>query len=670
MDKETGRLFFIMMFALALWCVGLQMSEEALAQEQRQAVRLSFVPRGHDKIFAESGALAATLHGGANWVRALRLGGDAWAIELDGNSGHLNLDPFERRDSIGSGAIADTCITFNGDSSYVDFGTDAFLPMGNEPRTITGRFRYYMSYEGADSSQASQCILRYGAWLPNGHFYIKIIDQITHIIPSVADTSFCILSHTNNLYGKRKVEKGVWYDFRVEMTETTLKTYLNDTLDIDTVHTFNTVPCDTFYVGQWAAGHRMYKGQIADLKILNGSGDCVFYAPMSEGSGVTAYDVSGNGHHGTLYNFLPPGPAVDSAWAHGAEGGDNYNRSYGYDTVGTQVVLNTSFEDGAPGDPPLPKDWGNNGLESGEGMLDSTYVLTGSYSYHINANADNEGIFQNLFPRLVYGSKYSVSVWLKRVSGTAGISISSWDGIEYSNNQSSGYENYEEVVSTFIWKGWGQADLHLKAVGGTAEFYIDNISVRCIDRVPARTDKPVYAANGNYAGNPAYKWQSTTLLRNLADDQAGAISCWIKSPTAGSDSGTVLCIGDTDGDTFLRLRVVAGKLAAECVSSGTSKWSAITDNAVVENGAWYSVTLNHDGVSPRLWAGSATGTPGIIAQTLTGGDQTAWFSDLGGLDNGRAGCSRFDGNTTDFWSGQLAKLEIHSRALMAGEINN
>jgi len=449
----------------------------------------------------------------------------------DGYFKYLDLDPYVRTDSVGSGADADSsyCMTFNGDSSYVNCGGDAAF---RALKDLTVSFWF----KSMDAAQDDCWIFDYyegtqdgwGVYIPSSAAgYISIPDDI---------------DDSGERHYKTAISSNTWYHLAVVMNNLENKMYLDgllvgsDTSSTDFWNSFN----GTVYIGARRSSSGFFNGQIANVAIhgdgldssqvvqlANGeilTNNLIAYWPLSEASGGTAYDASGNGHDGTLTGFLPPGPAVDSAWVNKRAGDPNHNRTWGYHASGAV-------------------------------------------------------------------------------------------------------------------------------------------------KSPVDISRPVYAANGSYASNPAYKYNSTTLHRRMLT-QAGAITAWIKVPVAAKDSFTIFSVGDASADTYLRARYISGKIRAELVSAGTSKWSAITDNEVIEDDTWYSITLNHNGQTPRIWVGSATEEPKIPPQTLTESDQGYWLGDMSGLDNALIGASRNNGEYKDkgeFW---IALFEAWSRAMTSEEIHD
>ena len=95
------------------------------------------------------------------------------------------------------------------------------------------------------------------------------------------------------------------------------------------------------------------------------------------------------------------------------------------DTLGVELLTN--------GDMELNSNWTGFGLEGGDVSEQSTtQIHGGTYSWHINVDADGEGMYSDDF-NVEAGKTYWVSFWFYLVGGSA--AISPYYG-SYSGNQS------------------------------------------------------------------------------------------------------------------------------------------------------------------------------------------------------------------------------------------
>lgn len=144
----------------------------------------------------------------------------------------------------------------------------------------------------------------------------------------------------------------------------------------------------------------------------------------------------------------------------------------------------------------------------------------------------------------------------------------------------------------------------------------------------------------------------------------GTWIAWVK-PTDISQTGMIVCLGDTDGNEYLFLALIAGgTMRAKCVVAGVIKWEVETDAAVFVNNTWAHVMLIHDTTGPLLVADNVE-----IAQTIdVSNDDTVWISGSPGLDNARVGSRIYNGGADLlFLTAEVDDVRLISRAVSETE---
>ena len=157
-----------------------------------------------------------------------------------------------------------------------------------------------------------------------------------------------------------------------------------------------------------------------------------------------------------------------------------------------------------------------------------------------------------------------------------------------------------------------------------------------------------------------------SLIDDVTNNQSGSISAWVR-PTDSTARGDLMCIGDSNASTFLRLRQppANGRFTAQIGNAGITQWQFITDTVVHANDVWVHVVLVHDGTEPSIYIdGQSTGVTWQITA-----DKTAWIGDVPGFDTARLGCADFNGSgDSQFWAGTMDEVRIYSVALSADDV--
>ncbi len=178
----------------------------------------------------------------------------------------------------------------------------------------------------------------------------------------------------------------------------------------------------------------------------------------------------------------------------------------------------------------------------------------------------------------------------------------------------------------------------------------------------------------NGTEQPIGKWFNETdtaynidsVLTPLASTTTGSFSFWYKpdnvSPAANE---RFIAFGDTDANTFINFYMTtAGLIGGACGVAGTLQWNFRTDAVPFVVGTWYFVTVTQNGTAPQLFIDGTE--PAHTHLTTT--DETVWFNDIPGLDNGRIGALDYNNLGNDGWlNGTIDGVMFHDDALSLAE---
>ena len=156
-----------------------------------------------------------------------------------------------------------------------------------------------------------------------------------------------------------------------------------------------------------------------------------------------------------------------------------------------------------------------------------------------------------------------------------------------------------------------------------------------------------------------------TVIADLAATTQGTLSAWIRTDDI-TQTQEIISFGDTNDDTRIQFDInTGGYLRALVGEAGDTKWALDTDAIVLANGIRTHVALVQNGTEPVLYVNGEA-----VAQTFsTSTDKTYWFSNLGGLDNGRIGYGNWNGaGNATFFGGAIDEPRISDEALSADEM--
>ena len=158
-------------------------------------------------------------------------------------------------------------------------------------------------------------------------------------------------------------------------------------------------------------------------------------------------------------------------------------------------------------------------------------------------------------------------------------------------------------------------------------------------------------------------------VNDLAATTKGTWMLWIKLDTAiPLSSAYIMTFGDTNASELIGLviRAGAGKFEATLTDGGIRQWALATDAQALSNGIWGHLALIQNGIAPVLVVNGVQVAQTFIDET----DDTAWFSDCAGLDNGRIGCLNYNGAGNGFFivNGNIDIVDIENTNLAVSQV--
>jgi hypothetical protein len=154
------------------------------------------------------------------------------------------------------------------------------------------------------------------------------------------------------------------------------------------------------------------------------------------------------------------------------------------------------------------------------------------------------------------------------------------------------------------------------------------------------------------------------VVSALASDTAGSIVLRARFSVNPSADEYLVAFGDTNADEFIAIWIdSSGLLHAALTDAGTAAWAFDTDVALT-SATWTHIALVQNGTIPVLYI---DGVLRAITFTVTT-DQTKWFADVTGVDNGRLGCLNINsGGNTNFFKGDIDTTSVYNDALTVNE---
>lgn len=216
--------------------------------------------------------------------------------------------------------------------------------------------------------------------------------------------------------------------------------------------------------------------------------------------------------------------------------------------------------------------------------------------------------------------------------------------------------------------------------GIVAYYNFDEASGNLLDQVNSYNGT-VTGATQNVTGKigTAYSFDGVndyvnidSVLTPLATTTQGTWAFWVKPIDATPATNQfIIAFGDTNEDTHLSsLITTSGILSVASRILGATQWQLSTNSSVFSDNTWAHIVIVQNGISPVLYINGTEYSPGQSNATFTTStDQTIWFSDITGLDNGRFACWNYSslGNIR-FLNGTIDEVGLWNRALTPDEV--
>lgn len=139
----------------------------------------------------------------------------------------------------------------------------------------------------------------------------------------------------------------------------------------------------------------------------------------------------------------------------------------------------------------------------------------------------------------------------------------------------------------------------------------------------------------------------------------GTLAAWIMVPDR-TGTYAVLSFGDDNVVEHITMRIVAGKLEAECNDNTTVQWKFATAANTIKPHVWHHVAVTQDGKYPKLYI---DGNEMAATQTTTTA-VNSWFKACAGIDAGSIGAAEMTGDTalTEEYKGYISQVAVWSSA--------
>jgi hypothetical protein len=179
----------------------------------------------------------------------------------------------------------------------------------------------------------------------------------------------------------------------------------------------------------------------------------------------------------------------------------------------------------------------------------------------------------------------------------------------------------------------------------------------------------VEGQNAHYFDGTADGFDIDNVQTQLATDTTGSWSFWVK-PVDVTPAGNefLLSFGDTSANTYIFVSILTtGAMRIACYLSATGQWQYdTTSTTLLTAGAWSHIAVVQDGTAPVLYVDNTA----VTLTTVVSTDETAWFNDLSGIDNGRIACRNWNSSgNADFFNGDIDEVSIFDADLSAAQIS-
>ena len=484
--------------------------------------------------------------------------------------------------------------------SVVDFdGTNDFISLGdlNRSMNVDGNSTTISTWVNLDTNNATYSIFEQGI-STSGNTGERILLWHTN------GSRFATYANSTGL-GTTATVAGVWYHvaMTINSSDSKIRLYVNGVLENTTSYTKYTNDLNVAEIARVPYdGSNELNGQISSLSIYDvAKSDAEIYAIYQQG--ITYNESS----ESSLIHYYRMGDDTSKAFPTIADSSSNSNDGTitngasddivqqmvaGYDMgafessseeLDGNSVLNGSFEDDGA-------NWTNIGSPTtSEINTDLAYVRTGTKSWKIVADSDDDGIYQTVSQTA--GKIYYVEAYVYIVSGAVELFS---NGASIATTSTTG--SFQKLSGYYSFGSNTTLTVRSYNTGGT--FYIDDVSIQEVlqsadlsDTYPAIIDvnEPVVGAElvtsiTNSSTNPWETFSGSSGNTVSSAINSGGTSGEMYSPEFGMSAGDIikvtLTITVNSGAVLLRFSGTdgthtAGDLNETINSSGTHTFYAI-----------------------------------------------------------------------------------------------
>ena len=161
---------------------------------------------------------------------------------------------------------------------------------------------------------------------------------------------------------------------------------------------------------------------------------------------------------------------------------------------------------------------------------------------------------------------------------------------------------------------------------------------------------------------------SISITGIAADDafstNTGTISCWIMVDSPSVTDKTVFAWGDTNADTFLRVKVDqtggANIIQFFCEIGGVAQWEGRSSSAVMGDGEWVNLIITQSGTTVEAYVNNSS----VTWNNRNTAD--AWVNS--DMDNFFLGAQKYnDSNLTSFFEGYVDDFVIFDTVITSDQ---
>lgn len=254
------------------------------------------------------------------------------------------------------------------------------------------------------------------------------------------------------------------------------------------------------------------------------------------------------------------------------------------------------------------------------------------------------------------GTSGKLVAWVKIPSLSSSVNTDIY--MYYGNSGAGNQQN-----ATAVWDSNYKMVQHLQESSGThydSTQYVNN-GTEYID-APGTQDATGQINGADYLDGNDDNVEIDSVVSDVGATDNGTFSCWMYSNEP--DNSDIRCagFGDTDANTYIYIGIINGKLRGKLKNAGTDQWVFETDANINDFHNWLHISLVQDGTEPVLYVDGTKPAQTFSVST----DKTQWFSDVGGIDNGRIGCyNQNNGGNTKHFDGTIDEVRLSDTARSA-----